>query len=178
MSLRRATDDDAGTLAAIQEEASRAAVAHVYPPELYPFPADAVRERWERFTAEGGWAMLGDEGFVAIREPWLEAIYVRPAAWGSGLGVVLHDLRAWRSCAPPASRARASGCSRRTPARDASTSASAGRPTARAGSSSSRRTRSTRLRPRPRLSGGVLAGGAASPPARSLPATARAGGGC
>jgi GNAT superfamily N-acetyltransferase len=93
VTLRRATAADAETLAAIQEEASRAAVAHVYPPERYPFPTAAVRERWQRFTAAGGWAVLAgdDAGFVAVDPPWLEAMYVRPAAWGSGVADELHD---------------------------------------------------------------------------------------
>jgi GNAT superfamily N-acetyltransferase len=90
--MRRATSADAETLAAIQEEASRAGVPHVYPPELYPFPREAVRDRWRRYTEAGGWAVLaGDDAFVAVDEPWLEAIYVRPAAWGSGVAGALHD---------------------------------------------------------------------------------------
>lgn len=91
MILRRATVGDAGTLAAIQEEASLAGVAHVYPPERYPFPTEAVRERWRRFTDAGGFAVLTGEGFAAVAEPFLEAIYVRPSSWGSGLAVELHD---------------------------------------------------------------------------------------
>ncbi len=90
--MRAATADDAALLAAIQEEASLAGLSHVYPPELYPFPTDAVRERWRRYTEAGGWAVVsGDDGFVAVEEPWLEAIYVRPAAWGSGVAGHLHD---------------------------------------------------------------------------------------
>jgi GNAT superfamily N-acetyltransferase len=89
--LRRATAAEAETLAAIQEEASRAGVPHVYPPERFPFPAEAVRERWRRFTEAGGWALLGADGFAAIDPPWLEAIYVRPNAWGTGLAAALHD---------------------------------------------------------------------------------------
>jgi GNAT superfamily N-acetyltransferase len=91
VTLRRATGADAATLAAIQEEASRAGVAHVYPPELYPFPAEAVRERWRRFTEDGGFAVMTDDGFAAVAEPFLEAIYVRPSSWGGGLAVTLHD---------------------------------------------------------------------------------------
>jgi len=91
VTLRHATEADAETLARIQEEASRAGVAHVYPPELYPFPTDHVRERWRRFTGGGGWALLADGGFVAVEPPWLEALYVLPPAWGSGLADALHD---------------------------------------------------------------------------------------
>jgi GNAT superfamily N-acetyltransferase len=92
VSLRRATSADADALAEIQEEASLASVSHVYPPERFPFPSAAVRDRWHRFTEAGGWAMLTADGFVAVEEPWLEALYLRPDAWGTGLAVVLHDL--------------------------------------------------------------------------------------
>ena len=106
MTLRRATADDVDTLAAIQEEASRAGVAHVYPPELYPFPTEAVRERWRRFTEEGGFAVLTDEGFAAVAEPFLEAIYVRPSSWGGGLAARLHDAAVAELRARGVSRAR------------------------------------------------------------------------
>ena len=92
MSLRRATSDDAAALAAIQEEASRAGVPHVYPPDLYPFPREAVQERWRVYTAAGGWATIAgaSDGFVAVDGEWLEAMYVLPSAWGSGLADELH----------------------------------------------------------------------------------------
>jgi GNAT superfamily N-acetyltransferase len=92
VTLRRATAADAALLAALQEEASRAGVAHVYPPELYPFPTRAVQERWRAYTDGGGWATLdGEDGFVAVDPPWLEALYVAPSAWGSGVADRLHD---------------------------------------------------------------------------------------
>jgi GNAT superfamily N-acetyltransferase len=78
---------DAALLAEIQEEASLAGVADVYPPELYPFPTAAVQERWRRFD---GWALVDPDGFVAVEDGWLEAMYVRPAAWGTGLADRLH----------------------------------------------------------------------------------------
>jgi GNAT superfamily N-acetyltransferase len=91
VSLRTATAADAPLLAALQEEASRAGVPHVYPPELYPFPTEAVRERWRAYTERGGWAVLdGEDGFVAVDPPWLEAMYVRPSAWGAGVSDRLH----------------------------------------------------------------------------------------
>ena len=78
---------DAALLAEIQEEASLAGVAHIYPPALYPFPRDAVRERWEAFD---DWVHGTADGFVAVKDGWLEAMYVRPSAWGSGLADELH----------------------------------------------------------------------------------------
>jgi len=106
MSLRRATPDDAAALAAIQEEASKSAVPHVYPPTLYPFPRDAVQERWRVYTAAGGWATLADDGFVAVDGEWLEAMYVLPAAWGGGLADELHAAALDQLRAHGAMRAR------------------------------------------------------------------------
>lgn len=88
--MRRATPQDAERLAAIQEEASCAGVPHVYPPGLYPFPRGAVRARWRGYTARGGWAMLSAQGFAAVDGEWLESMYVRPAAWGTGAADELH----------------------------------------------------------------------------------------
>jgi GNAT superfamily N-acetyltransferase len=76
-------------LAAIQEDASLAGLAHVYPPELYPFPREAVRERW--LTAGELVFVEGELGFAAVAPPWLDALYVRPAAWGTGVAARLHD---------------------------------------------------------------------------------------
>jgi GNAT superfamily N-acetyltransferase len=76
-------------LAAIQEDASLAGLAHVYPPELYPFPREAVRERW--LTASELVFVEGGLGFAAVAPPWLDALYVRPAAWGTGVAARLHD---------------------------------------------------------------------------------------
>ena len=84
------TERDAAFLAEIQEEASLAGLAHIYPPELYPFPGEAVRKRWREYA--GGYRLVDDVGFVAVTPPWLEALYVRPQAWGSG---VADELHAW-----------------------------------------------------------------------------------
>lgn len=84
------TAGDAELLARIQEEASRAALAHVYPPERFPFPRDSVRDRWGAYR--GTYRLAREDGFVAVDPPWLEALYVRPAAWGSG---VADELHAW-----------------------------------------------------------------------------------
>ena len=82
---------NAEVLAEIQEEASLAGVEHIYPPDLYPFPRDAVRARWAAFD---GWTRVERDGFVAVVDGWLEAMYVRPRAWGSGLADELHAAAA------------------------------------------------------------------------------------
>jgi GNAT superfamily N-acetyltransferase len=106
VSLRRATTDDAAVLAAIQEDASKAGVPHVYPPTRYPFPRAAVQERWRAYTTAGGWAVLADDGFVAVDGEWLEAMYVLPAAWGRGLADELHAAAVDQLRAHGAMRAR------------------------------------------------------------------------
>jgi GNAT superfamily N-acetyltransferase len=82
--------DDFELLAEIQEVASLAGLAHVYPPAEYPFPTEAVRERWRTSTDE---VFVDPEGrgFVAVTGEWLNGLYVRPEAWGTGVAAELHD---------------------------------------------------------------------------------------
>jgi GNAT superfamily N-acetyltransferase len=77
-------------LAEIQEAASLAGLAHIYPPERYPFPREAVLERWRSYTGE---IFLDPQhrGFSAIGDEWLNGLYVRPEWWGSGVAGELHD---------------------------------------------------------------------------------------
>ena len=56
--IREARPDEAGALAAIQRDASLAALADIFPPELYPYPLDDVTRRWEESLADGGVAVL------------------------------------------------------------------------------------------------------------------------
>ena len=82
--------DDFELLAEIQEAASLAGLAHVYPPAEYSFPTEAVRERWRTSTDE---IVVDPEGrgFVAVTGEWLDGLYVRPEAWGTGVAGELHD---------------------------------------------------------------------------------------
>ncbi|MGZ4388822.1 MAG: N-acetyltransferase family protein [Gaiellaceae bacterium] len=75
-------------LAEIQEAASVAALGHIYGGE--PFPRAEVLERW-RTSAD---TILLDEeelGFAAVSPGWLNGLYVRPEAWGTGVAALLHD---------------------------------------------------------------------------------------
>jgi GNAT superfamily N-acetyltransferase len=77
-------------LAEIQEAASLAGLAHIYPPDRYPYPQEDVLERWRSSTD----TILLDEtgaGFAAVGGQWLNGLYVRPEAWGTGLAARLHD---------------------------------------------------------------------------------------
>lgn len=95
--IRKAQPDEAQTLAAIQRDASLAALAHVFPPELYPYPTDEINRRWEGFLADGDVTVLVAEedgvatGVAACRSEWLDGLYVLPQWWSRGVGRSLHD---------------------------------------------------------------------------------------
>jgi GNAT superfamily N-acetyltransferase len=82
--------DDFELLAAIQEAASLAGLAHIYPPAEYPFPREAVRERW-RSSEDEIFVDPEGRGFAAVQGEWLNGLYVRPEAWGTGVAAELHD---------------------------------------------------------------------------------------
>jgi diamine N-acetyltransferase len=90
VTIREATPADAPLLAELQERSSRAALAHIYPPELHPFPREAVQERWLTFA---GRAWIADDvGFIGVHGAWIDGLYVVPEAWGSGAAGELHDV--------------------------------------------------------------------------------------
>jgi GNAT superfamily N-acetyltransferase len=94
--IREARPDEADELAAIQREASLAAYPHIFPPELYPFPTEAVEERWREAVADPALEVIVAEegrpvGVVMTRPEWLDGLYVRPEWWSRGVGRALHD---------------------------------------------------------------------------------------
>jgi GNAT superfamily N-acetyltransferase len=95
--IRDARPGEADVLAGIQRDASVAALAHVFPPEEYPYPIDEVRQRWEEALASPELAVLIDEeggepiGCAGYRADWLDGLYVVPGFWDKGLGAELHD---------------------------------------------------------------------------------------
>ena len=95
--VRPAGAGDVETLSAIQRQGSLAAVAHIFPPDRYPFPEEAVRERWREAVADADRRVLVAErdrepvGMVAFRSGSLDALYVVPAEWRGGIGSRLHD---------------------------------------------------------------------------------------
>jgi GNAT superfamily N-acetyltransferase len=94
--IREARSEEGPILAGVQERASVAALAHIFPPERYPFPRDAVRDRWDAALAEPGArtliAMIDEEpvGAACVTAGWLDGLYVVPERWGSGLADELH----------------------------------------------------------------------------------------
>jgi GNAT superfamily N-acetyltransferase len=95
--IRQARADEAETLAAIQRDASLAALAHIFPPERYPYPIAEIRQRWSDALADPVMTVFVAEqdtaigGVAACRAEWLDGLYVRPALWGRGVGRELHD---------------------------------------------------------------------------------------
>ena len=108
--IRAARADEAETLLAIQRGACVAAFAHIFPPELYPFPDDLIRTAWEEaladpdvevFVAESAGEPIGS---VSVGGDFLRTLYVVPAHWRTGIGTALHDHAL--------ERLRARGCAR------------------------------------------------------------------
>jgi putative acetyltransferase len=93
VTIRDSGPDEAETLFELQKAASLAAVPHVFPPELYPYPDEAIRERWRTI---GGRVFLAERdevavGVAAVEAEWLNGLYVVPDEWGSGVAGRLHD---------------------------------------------------------------------------------------
>ena len=95
--IREARSDEAESLAAIQRDASLAANAHIFPPELYPFPMGEIIERWESSIDDPAVTVLVREedgaavGVAGSRAGWLDGLYVLPEWWSRGVGLALHD---------------------------------------------------------------------------------------
>ncbi|HEY6836786.1 MAG TPA: GNAT family N-acetyltransferase [Gaiellaceae bacterium] len=112
MNLRRARPDEADTLLAIQRGAAVDAFAHIYPPERYPFPDDAVREVWAEALADPEVEVYVAEvdgvpaGAVSVGNGFLSTLYVLPTHQGSGVGSALHDFALERLHAQGAREAR------------------------------------------------------------------------
>jgi GNAT superfamily N-acetyltransferase len=93
MAIRRGDIDDLELVLAIQREASLAGLAHVFPPDRFPYPEDDVRDDLRRQLDDPRFNTLLDtegRGFTMVGGGWLQRLYVREAAWGSGLAPELH----------------------------------------------------------------------------------------
>ena len=74
-----------------------AGLAHVFPPELYPYPRAEILERWTGLLGAGEHRVLVADrdgeavGIAAVRRGWIDGLYVVPEAWGTGIAGELHD---------------------------------------------------------------------------------------
>jgi GNAT superfamily N-acetyltransferase len=95
--LRGAQIGEETLLAELQERASVAAFSHVFPPDRYPFPREAVHERWAEALRDPAASVVVAErvdepvGVVLVRPEWLDGLYVAPEWWGKGVAAALHD---------------------------------------------------------------------------------------
>jgi GNAT superfamily N-acetyltransferase len=95
--IRRARPDESETLLRIQRKAAVAAFSHIFPPDRYPFPDDAVHADWQSALADPEIEIYMIEiggkpaGSVAVGYGFLRNLYVLPQHQGSGVGSTLHD---------------------------------------------------------------------------------------
>jgi GNAT superfamily N-acetyltransferase len=95
VTIREATPADLEALFAIQKAASTAAYAHIYPPDLYPYPDEEVKDDMARRLAgrEATYLVAEEDGsaigLAGISPGWLEQLYVLPEAQGRGVGTAL-----------------------------------------------------------------------------------------
>jgi putative acetyltransferase len=100
--IRPSGRDEAETQYAVQRDACIDSFAHIFPPELYPFPHEAIRARWREFP---GTVLAAERdghvvGIAGVDRCWLHGFYVVPAYWGSGVADELHEaaLAAMADC--------------------------------------------------------------------------------
>ena len=89
--FREAVVGEEDALTRLERSANLRALAHVFPAELYPYPTDDVRARWQQLlrdpavhvgvAADG----RGLSALVAFDAALLRHLAVRPDRWGAGL---------------------------------------------------------------------------------------------
>jgi putative acetyltransferase len=98
--FRQATPEDAQALLDVERAAGIAALGHIFPPSMYPFPSDEVRAKWESALIEPGVRVLVLDDdvdssrlacFVAHDERLLRHLAVHPSRWGAGLARAAMD---------------------------------------------------------------------------------------
>jgi RimJ/RimL family protein N-acetyltransferase len=92
MTIRDSGPHEAELHLAIQREASVAGLAHIFPPDEYPFPEAEVLAQWREF---GGRVLVAERdgrpvGIAGIESEWLQGFYVVPDEWGGGVATALH----------------------------------------------------------------------------------------
>lgn len=96
--LRPLTAADLDELLQVQERGAVAGLGHIFPQEQFPFPAAAVRARWEQELSDPGidcFAITGETGaiagFAATRGDEFLHFGTAVSSWGTGLAARAHD---------------------------------------------------------------------------------------
>jgi GNAT superfamily N-acetyltransferase len=96
--VERATVEDAELCFRIARDSALAGFQHVFPPELYEFPAETIRADWIAALSnpDGETYVAFDEekavGVISLSDGVLQTLYVMPECWGRGVGNALHDF--------------------------------------------------------------------------------------
>lgn len=96
VSMRPATGADLDELVALERACGLEALGHVFPPEQYPYPSAAVRDRWaDRLADPDAVTVLAVDdapvGFVCVRRGVLHHLGVDPGRQREGIGALLVD---------------------------------------------------------------------------------------
>lgn len=91
--FREAAEEDLLRLAELEREANLAALGHVFPPEVHPFPFDDVLARWRLVLDDPSAVVLvrddpdgaGLAAYAAFDDCTLRHVAVHPHHWGEGL---------------------------------------------------------------------------------------------
>lgn len=93
--IRKANDADLVALRDLERDANLVALAHIFPPHQYPYPADDVLARWRIVLDDPGCTTLVVDGpgrldgLVAFDESTIRHLAVHPDRWGDGLARTL-----------------------------------------------------------------------------------------
>lgn len=96
--LRAMTAADLDVLLRVQSQGAAVGLGHIFPQEVYPFPVDAVRSRWERELSDPAmncFVILDADqlvaGFAATRGNEFLHFGTALRTWGTGLAGLAHD---------------------------------------------------------------------------------------
>jgi RimJ/RimL family protein N-acetyltransferase len=94
--LRAASSADAAACLAVQRRSAVTGYAHIFPQHIYPFPDDVVAAEWQVRLASDAQVVLAVVdgeivGTISARPPRVEALFVVPEQWGTGVSAALHD---------------------------------------------------------------------------------------
>lgn len=91
--IRPGIAQDLELVLSIQRAASIAGFAHIFPPKQYPYPDEFVRNALREQLEDDVHVTLIDgdgRGFALVGQGWLQRLFVRPQAWGTGVAEDLH----------------------------------------------------------------------------------------